>query len=78
MSGVRELLAVGLGAALGVALLVAPRTILKLSVFGSPGRRRRGDYGTDEPIPDRWTLIARGLGILSLGIAGFIVYQTYL
>lgn len=77
MSGVRELLAVVLGAALGVALLAAPRTILRLSVFGGQRRRRRGDYGTDDPIPDRWALIARGLGILCLAIAAIIVYQTY-
>jgi hypothetical protein len=77
MPGVRELLAVVLGAALGVALLAAPRTILRLTVFVGSNRRHRGDYGTDEVIPDRWALIARGLGILCLAIAAVIVYKTY-
>ncbi|WP_254544807.1 hypothetical protein [Halomarina pelagica] len=77
MPGIRELLAVVLGAALGVALLAAPRTMLQLSVFVNPNRRRRGDYGTDEAIPDRWMWVARGLGVLCLTIAAFIAYQTY-
>lgn len=77
MPGLRELLAVVLGAALGLALLVAPRPFIRLSVVGSSNQRRRGDYGTDDTIPDRWTLIARGLGLLTLGIAGVIAYQTY-
>jgi hypothetical protein len=78
MPGIRELLAVVLGVALGVALLVAPRTALGLSVFGSQNRRHRGEYGTDDDVPDRWTWIVRGLGIACLGIAAVIAYRTYL
>lgn len=77
MPGIRELLAVVLGILLGIVLLAAPRTALRLSVFVGPNRRRRGDYGTDQPLPDRWTWIARGLGIVCLAIAAFIAYQTY-
>ncbi|MFC7187175.1 hypothetical protein [Halorubrum yunnanense] len=77
MPGARELLAVVLGAALGVAFFAAPRTMLRLSVFVGPNRRRRGDYGTDEPILARWTWAARGLGVVCLAIAAFIAYQTY-
>ncbi|MFC6987617.1 hypothetical protein G9463_04570 [Haloarcula sp. JP-Z28] len=77
MPGIRELLAVVLGAALGVAFLAAPRTMLRMSVFVGPTRRRRGDYGTDEAISARWTWVARGLGVVSLAIAAFITYQTY-
>ncbi|MFC6989224.1 hypothetical protein ACFQJD_11835 [Haloplanus sp. GCM10025708] len=77
MAGVRELLAIVLGAALGVALLVAPRTMLRLSVFVGPNRRRRGEYGIDKAIPARWTWIARGLGVVCVAIAAFIAYQTY-
>lgn len=77
MPGARELLAVVLGAALGVAFLTAPRTMLRLSVFVGQNRRRRGDYGTDEAIPAWWTWAARGLGVVCLAIAAFIAYQTY-
>ncbi|MBX0296142.1 hypothetical protein [Haloarcula nitratireducens] len=78
MAGIRELLAVVLGVLLGVALLVAPRTALQLSVFMGPTRRRRGEYGTDDPISDTWTWVVRALGIACLAIAAFIAYQTYL
>lgn len=77
MTGIRELLAIVLGATLGVVLLAAPRAALKLSVFVGPNRRRRGDYGTEEAIPAQWTLVARGLGFVCLAIAAFIAYQTY-
>jgi hypothetical protein len=77
MPGLRELLAVVLGVLLGIGLLAAPRTALRLSVFVGPTRRRRGDYGTDDAIPDQWTWIVRGLGVASLAVATFIAYQTY-
>ena len=79
MSGVRELLAVVLGALLGVVLIVAPQTALRLSVFVGPTRRRRGDYGTDkhDSLSDQWTWLIRGLGVVCLAIALFIAYQTY-
>lgn len=77
MPGVRELLAVVLGVLLGSALFAAPRTILQLSAFIGPNRRRRGDYGTDEAIPDRWMWVARGFGVVCLAIAAFIAYRTY-
>jgi hypothetical protein len=78
MPGIRELLAVGLGVGLGVALLVAPRAALELSVFAGPNRRHRGEYGTDEDVPERWTWIVRGLGVACLAIAAVIAYRTYL
>jgi hypothetical protein len=77
MSGLRELLAVVLGGLLGVALLAAPRTALRLSVFVGPSRRRRGDYGTDQPVADHWAWGVRALGLACLAIAAVISYQTY-
>ncbi|NHX35194.1 MULTISPECIES: hypothetical protein [Halolamina] len=74
---IRELLAVGLGAVLGIVLLVAPGTAIRLSVFGGPTRRRRGDYGTDEPVPDQWRWLARALGLACLAIAAWIGYRTF-
>jgi hypothetical protein len=78
MSGVRELLAVVLGAVLGAALLAAPRTALRLSVFVGPTRRQRGEYGTDDAIPDRWAWVVRGLGVACLVVVAFIASQAYL
>ncbi|WP_208288405.1 hypothetical protein [Halobacterium sp. R2-5] len=77
MAGVRELLAVVLGAALGLAMILAPRAALQLSVFVGPQRRRRGDYGNDEPIPDSWVWVVRALGVACIAVAGVIAYQTY-
>jgi hypothetical protein len=78
MAGIRELLAVVLGALFGVALIVAPRTVLRLSVFGGSNRRHRGDYGTDGPVSSTWTWIVRAAGVACLAIAAVIAYQTYL
>jgi hypothetical protein len=78
MLGVRDLLAVVLGAALGVALVVAPRTAIRLSVFVGPHRRRRdGEYGAEASIPDWWAHLARLAGVACLAVAGFIAYQAY-
>jgi hypothetical protein len=73
----RELLAVVLGALLGLGLLVAPRAAIKLSVIGGGNRRRRGEYGSDEPVPDRWLWIARALGAACLAIAVWIGYGAF-
>ena len=78
MVGVRELLAVGLGALLGAALLAKPRVMLSLSVFVWPTRRRRRDseYGTgsDDPFGG-WALwFVRAAGLACLLVAGYIAY----
>ncbi|QKY21105.1 hypothetical protein B4589_012245 [Halolamina sp. CBA1230] len=73
----RELLAVVLGALVGLGLLAAPRAAIKLSVFAGSNRRRRGEYGTDEPVPDRWAWTARALGVACLAIAAWIGYRTF-
>lgn len=78
MPGIREPLAVVLGVLLGIALIAAPQTALRLSVFVGPNRRSRGDYGTDETISNKWTWVVRALGVACLAIAAFIAYQTYL
>lgn len=73
MLGVRELLAVALGVLFGIGLLVAPRTAVKLSVLGGQGqRRRRGEYGNDEPVADWWVWIARAVGVACLASAVYI------
>ncbi len=77
MPGIRELLAVVLGILLGVVLVAAPRTALRLSVFLGPQRRRRGDYGIDNDIHDMWAWIVRALGVACIAVAAFIAYQAY-
>jgi hypothetical protein len=77
MVDVRALLAVALGALLGVALVAAPRTALRLSVFVGPTRRRRGEYGTDDAADGRWAWVVRALGVACLAVSGVVAYQTY-
>jgi len=81
MAGVRELLAVGLGALLGVALLAKPRAMLLLSVFVGPTRRRRhgGEYGSDggggdDPFGAWAPWFVRAAGLACLAVAGYIAY----
>jgi len=74
MAGIRELLAVGLAAALGVVLLVAPRTAVRLSVFNTTATGRRGEYGADGAVPDRWAWVARGLGVACLVAAAAVAH----
>ncbi|MDS0261382.1 hypothetical protein NDI56_18430 [Haloarcula sp. S1CR25-12] len=72
MVDIRQLLAVVLGALLGLGLVLAPRAALRLSVFVGPQRRRRGEYGSDDPIPALWVWATRGLGVVCLGVAAAI------
>lgn len=76
MPGIRELLTIVLGVLLGIALIAAPRTALRLSVFVGPNRRRRGNYGADETISNKWTWVVRAFGVACLATAAFIAYQT--
>ncbi|MFB6110174.1 MAG: hypothetical protein ABEJ60_04790 [Halodesulfurarchaeum sp.] len=73
----RELLAVVLGGLLGVVLIIAPRAALQLSVFLGPTRRKRGEYGSDGPVPDWGLWVVRAAGLACLGVAGLIAYQTF-
>lgn len=77
MGGIRELLAVALGALLGIVLVAAPRTALRLSVVGGP-QRRRGDYGTDGEVADTWAWLVRALGVGCLLVAAVIGYGAFL
>lgn len=77
MADVRDLLAIGLGALLGLVLLAAPRAALRLSVAGGP-QNRRGEYGTDGDVPGHYVWLIRALGLACLAIAGYIAYGLFL
>ncbi|WP_430505693.1 hypothetical protein [Haloparvum sp. PAK95] len=76
MAGLRELLAVALGALLGLLLVAAPRTALQLSVVGGP-QRPRGDYGSDGDVGDTWVWLVRALGVGCLLVAAVIGYGAF-
>lgn len=81
MAGVRELLAVGLGVLLGVALLLKPKEMLLLSVFVGPNQRRRrsGEYGSDGDPFGAWAAwFVRVVGVACLLVAGYIAYAELL
>jgi len=77
MADGRDLLAVGLGALLGLVLLVAPRTAFRLSVAGGP-QNRRGEYGADGEVPVRYLWLIRALGLACLAVAGYIASGLFL
>lgn len=69
----RQWLAVGLGVLFGLALIAVPRAALRLSVLTSAGQgRRRGEYGSDDPVPDRWVWATRAVGVVCLVVAAVI------
>lgn len=73
MVDVRQWLAVALGVLFGAFLIAAPRAALKLSVLSRPGqRRRRGEYGADDGLPDWLVWATRGVGLVCLGVAAVI------
>lgn len=71
MAGLRELLAVVLGAALGVLLLVYPRAFIRVQTLGRVPHDRHGEYGSDDP-PARWTRVVQLLGVACLLAAGYV------
>ena len=80
MAGVRELLAIALGALLGVACLAAPGAVFRLSVLGgaSPTRNPGGEYGSDPEPSNRALLVVRVIGVACLAIAAFVAYNNFL
>lgn len=77
MADVRDLLAIALGVLLGLVLLAAPRTAFQLSAVGGP-QNRRGEYGADGEVPDRYLWLIRVLGLACLGVAGYIADGLFL
>lgn len=76
MAGIRELLAVGLGVLLGVFLVAFPQVFLRIQLLGRLPRDRGGRYG-DQGDAGRWLWLVRGLGALSLLVAGYLAVQQF-
>jgi hypothetical protein len=68
---VRDLLAVGLGAALGLVMIAFPQVVVQMHLLG---RRPRtpGPAGGDYEVDAKWLWLVRLLGVACLGIAGVI------
>ena len=79
MTGVRELLAIALGALLGVLCLAAPGAVFQLSVLGggSPTRNPGGEYGSDPEPSERALLLVRALGVACLAVAAYVAWQAF-
>jgi hypothetical protein len=80
MAGVRELLAIALGALLGLVCIVRPTAVARLSVVGrtgGPTRDPRNEYGTDNDLTGWRRRIVQALGVVCIGVAAVIAYQTF-
>ncbi len=74
MYGIREILAAVLAFGIGLALLVAPNTVARLQFFAhGPTTGRHGEYGEDRILTEKQAWIARAIGLVSIGVAGYIL-----
>ncbi len=79
MYGVRDILAAVLAFGLGLALIVAPNTVVRLQFFAQgPTTGRHGEYGDDRLLTPRQEWVARGIGLVPIAIAGYILAQPLL
>lgn len=76
MAGVRELLAVGLGALLGIVALVYPEALLRIQTAGTRPDRR-DEYGQGGHTSTRAVLLVRLLGAASIAIAVVVALQSF-
>ncbi|GAA0652165.1 hypothetical protein [Salarchaeum japonicum] len=74
MAGLRELLAVVLGVALGVLLVVYPHAFIRIQTLGRIPHDRHGGYGSDGS-PNGWARVVQLLGVACLLAAGYVALQ---
>lgn len=80
MAGVRELLAISLGALLGLACIVRPTAVARLSVVGrtgGPTQNPKNEYGTDSDLTGWRRRSVQVLGVVCIAIAAVIASQTF-
>jgi hypothetical protein len=68
---VRDLLAVGLGAALGLVMIAFPQLVVQMHTLGRQPRTP-GPAGGDSDVDGKWLWVVRALGVGCLGIAAVI------
>jgi hypothetical protein len=70
MVDTRTLLAAVLGVGLGLLLLAAPETVIRVQTAGRLPSDRGGEYGQEGEVPARWRRLVRvvGLAVLALGL----------
>jgi hypothetical protein len=66
MVAVRTLLAAVLGVGLGLVLIAYPEIVIRIHTAGRIPSDRRGEYGTETPISDRWRRVVQVFGGASL------------
>jgi hypothetical protein len=62
MADFRTLLSAVLGVGLGLLLLVAPETVIRIQTAGRLPTDRRGEYGSDSTVPARWRRLTQAVG----------------
>jgi len=77
MVDVRTLLAAVLGVALGLVFVAAPDLIVRVHTTGRRPQDRRGEYGGDPEITDRWRRVVQAVGVGSI-LAGLYFGSTIL
>jgi len=81
MYTLRELLAIGLAAMLGVVLVVAPRPVIRLQLaWMDPTSGRHGEWGDGDgrELQTWWVWAARAVGLAILAVGGFVAAQPLL
>jgi hypothetical protein len=68
---VRDLLAVGLGAVLGLVMIAFPQVVVRMHLLGRQPRTP-GPAGGDADVDTKWLWLVRGLGVACLGVAGIV------
>lgn len=77
MPGIRELLAIALGAILGLAAIAYPDAILRLQTAGTRPDRRN-EYGQESgTATNRARRLVQLLGVIALIIAAVIALQAF-
>ena len=68
MVDVRTLAAAALGVLLGLLLVVAPDSVVRIHTAGRLPSDRSGEYGTDSAVPDRWRRVVRAVGVVLIAV----------
>jgi len=76
MVGLRELLTVVLGAALGVLLVAYPQVFVRIQTLGRMPHDTRGRYGEDAENP-LWVRIVQLVGVACIVAALYVATQSF-